>query len=164
MTGAELLQDAAERFPAGKWATDGQRALLDAERRLNRVLRTGDMLTPVTLVLTAGVADLPADFLEVRSLTAPFHRIAGAQIAGDGSSLTFDYYAALPSLLTVPDNWLSRRNPELYVQAILRAAMMKAGRLDAAQVAESEVRRLVAEENAAAAQAALSGHRMVLGA
>ena len=162
MTGAELLQDAAERYPGGKWATDGHRAIETAERRLNRVLRTHDMLATVTLTLVDGVADLPADFLEIRTATAPWHRIAGSRIAGDASTLTFDYYAALPSLLVVPSNWLSVRNPELYVQAMLRAVFAKQGQMDAASVAEAEVRRLVAEENTAGAQRALSGRRMVL--
>lgn len=113
------------------------------ESRLNREIRTREMIADATLTFTDGVASLPSDFLEVINLyglngypyragqTADARRtgsmwskysIAGDTITINGYSGDRDmaYYAALPTLTAsnTTTNWLLDRYSDVYLYAV----------------------------------------------
>jgi hypothetical protein len=97
-------------------------------------LRVREMEASQPLALTNGVAPLPADYLEVRSL---IHDASGAEvpsaaysIAGDeisfpdpaafGGGLTLHYYANIPALTVAnPTNWLIAKDHRVYLYGSL---------------------------------------------
>lgn len=113
-----------------------------AESYLNRELRTRYQITYATLTLASGVANLPADFLEMahlyglngfqyrsgplstsRSLPTQYSRysVDGTKIYIDGFSGDRDiaYFAKLPTLTASPNtNWLLVNYPEVYLYAV----------------------------------------------
>lgn len=68
---ASLLIDAGEYAGANDIANVFPRLVALAEAKFNRVLRVAEMETVGTVTLIDGNADLPADFLEARLVTAP---------------------------------------------------------------------------------------------
>jgi hypothetical protein len=125
-----------------------QRLVRMAEDQLNQRLRTNWQVTNVTLVFTDGVADLPADFLEMMHVYGPCgyqmrsgmttdqHRhvpstttysIVGNKIYIRGFSGNKDvtYYAKLPTISNSlsSTNWLLERFGSAYLYAVsLQAA------------------------------------------
>jgi len=112
-----------------------------AEAFFNRELRCVDQLTVATLTFTAGLAPLPADFIEVMSLAdqngapmpaavrgvaKPLRRgytvtPSGIYIEGlDGTTRELEYYAKIPTLTASPttSNWLLQKSPNLYLYAV----------------------------------------------
>lgn len=109
-----------------------------AEAWFNREVRCREQLTIAPVVFVAGVATIPADFLEVSMLDDGFEgSMAQANRALTGQ-LTFsvdatgiyikelaatrqlEYYAKLPTLTTSPttSNWLLQKSPNLYLYAV----------------------------------------------
>ena len=112
-----------------------------AEAYFNRELRCVEQLTVATLAFTAGVAPVPADFIEVmfladahglpmpasvRGVAKPYSRgytvtPQGIYIDGlDGATRELEYYAKLPSLTDTltPSNWLLQKSPNAYLYAV----------------------------------------------
>lgn len=119
-----------------------------AEAKFNRQLRVGEMEKAADLVLVDGDADLPDDFLEVRSLLAPnamplsawsltqlqdrFRGYsgypAGYAVVGNvlqsrpagSATLKLSYYAKIPPLTpSNPTNWLLEKAPDVYLYGVV---------------------------------------------
>lgn len=111
-----------------------------AEADFNRRIRTSQNEDSTALAITAGVAVLPVDFAEVRSLSDTEGELDYVEpkrfrtfedttqqrrlftIANDTiltttlyGPLTLDYYQTIPPLATNPTNWLLTRHPNLYL-------------------------------------------------
>lgn len=114
-----------------------------AEARLNKELRCQEQMTEATVTFTSGVADLPADFLEVIGLfdsqgnelkaSAPstiklsgtqyrYYAIRGSSILNYGYSgdRTLLYYAEIATIADSPtsSNWLLASHPDVYLYAV----------------------------------------------
>ena len=143
-----LLIDACEYAGRNDVAHIFARFVGLAEAKFNRLLRVGDMEKTADLVLTDGNADLPDDFLEVRSILAPngstlsawsltelqdrYRGFSGypsgyavvgnvlqARPAGS-ATLPLSYYAKIPPLTpTAPTNWLLDKAPDAYLYGIV---------------------------------------------
>lgn len=141
------------------------RFLALAEAKLNRSLRLSKMEDTATVTVTAGVGDLPDDFLEARVVYGAnkvalsgiplsvliegyANRQGGGAVAfciqGDTlrvapvwtGSLTLEYYAAIPALTTTnKTNWLLTLAPDLYISALVEQVAIWSG--DAEKVAAS---------------------------
>ena len=120
-----------------------------AEAEFNRRLRTLEMEAATTLTLTGDHADVPADFLGLRSLkidNTALEYVSPAEIADDestgiptrytvtdgkfifrpapsGGTADISYYQAVPALTAgSPTNWLMTRWPDLYLFATIAHA------------------------------------------
>ncbi|PWE57134.1 hypothetical protein DEM27_05700 [Metarhizobium album] len=143
-----LLIDACEYAGRNDVAHIFSRFVGLAEAKFNRLLRVGDMEKTADLVLTDGNADLPDDFLEVRSILAPngstlsawsltelqdrYRGFSGypsgyavvgnvlqARPAGS-ATLPMSYYAKIPPLTpAAPTNWLLEKAPDAYLYGVV---------------------------------------------
>lgn len=124
------------------------RLVRQAEGRLNQTLRLRWQIASAQLAFMAGLAPLPADYLEMLNVWAapaqPMRAGTLADVAGpcsqwdafaidganvriyglDGVTRACDYYAALPTLTAGPtaSNWLLERYPDVYLYAVALAA------------------------------------------
>lgn len=127
-----------------------------AEARLNRELRTRDMMAQATVTIAAGAAPLPVGFLSAIGLfsangceyvqqpihavkdrlDAGFYAVSGGNILcnADGDKV-LDYYAALPSLNAsiTASNWLLAKYPGIYLAAVSYEAAKHLRDIDGAQ-------------------------------
>ena len=127
-----------------------------AETRLNRELRTRDMMAQAAITIASGVAPLPTGFLEAVGLFAAngceyvqqpihavkdgldhgFYAVQGGNIMcnADGAKV-LDYYTALPSLNAsiTATNWLLAKYPALYLAAVSYEAAKHLRDIDGAQ-------------------------------
>jgi hypothetical protein len=116
------------------------------ERRLNKVLRVGDMEATETLTGTAGVFTLPSDYVQFRQVRdetygslelmtpdvatenyplsqsgAPaFFTIKGSTLTtfpATVSTIVLDYYQEIPALASNSTNWLLTSSPDVYLYA-----------------------------------------------
>lgn len=143
-----LLIDACEYAGRNDVAHIFARFVGLAEAKFNRMLRVGDMEKTADLVLIDGNADLPDDFLEVRSILAPngstlsawsltelqdrYRGFSGypsgyavvgnvlqARPAGS-ATLPMSYYAKIPPLTpAAPTNWLLEKAPDAYLYGVV---------------------------------------------
>lgn len=163
---SNLLIDASEYAKRDDVAHLFQRFVGLAEGKMNRVLRTADMETAGTVVLTNGDGDLPTDFLEAREVLTPDGRNIGAwslqaltaryrnnggypqgyAVVGrkimarptTNGSLTMTYYAAIPPLTpAAPTNWLLEKAPDAYLYALVEEISIWARDVDGAGAARS---------------------------
>lgn len=116
-----------------------------AEARLNKDLRCTEQITSAVLAFTSGVATLPSDFLEARTLWSalgfPVRQATrelvevgdldsyaidsgSAYLYGVTGNRDLDYYAALSTLTASPttSNWLLQKSPNLYLYAVANEA------------------------------------------
>lgn len=159
---SELVVEVSQRI---KDASIMQRAAMLtglAEAELNKALRTAEMEMQVTMTTDAnGVAPLPYDFLDVRTATVNGKRLLryplaqlrthdqrGYAVAGNGmgnslvsteknAEILFDYYAQIPSLKENGTNWLLQSDPEIYLYALTKQAMLATMNLEGAAAAGS---------------------------
>jgi hypothetical protein len=127
-----------------------------AEARLNRDLRTREMMAQATLTIASGTAALPADFIDAIGLfdaqgreyvqqpvhalkevhDMGFYAISGASLLcrADGDKV-LDYYAKIPTLTAsmTATNWLLARYPGLYLYAVSTEAAKYLRNVDEAQ-------------------------------
>jgi hypothetical protein len=115
-----------------------------AEAWLNQKLRAREQITATTATFTAGVAPLPADYLEmialydttgrnpliqgtlqeVKLVNSPYWRYAvngtSIYLYGYTGSRNIEYYASLPTLTTsaTTTNWLLAKYPNVYLYAV----------------------------------------------
>ena len=121
------------------------------ESRLNRELRVSQQETVTTLTAVAGIIDLPADFLAIRTVSISanpvreLHYVSPAEfdkfnytdevrqytIVGDkiklnvagASDVVVTYYAKIAALSdTVATNWVLDTHPEVYLYGCLSEA------------------------------------------
>ncbi|MDG3577125.1 hypothetical protein P7F60_12050 [Rhizobium sp. YJ-22] len=136
------------------------------EAKLNRKLRIADMEKVSDIVLTDGNADLPADFLEVRQMTAPNglplsawsltelqeryrgfsgypagYAVVGNQLQArpaNGATLSLIYYAKIPPLTpAAPTNWLLEKAPDVYLYGIVEEIAIYGADVDKATAARA---------------------------
>ena len=117
--------------------------LTEADLNNRDTFRLRDMESSTALTPTSGVCTLPADFLELRSVTlntsparaltladhgyvtrefdttadeAEVYTISGSSLTlypNDGTTITLKYYAKIPALATT--NWLMTKAPNVYL-------------------------------------------------
>ncbi|KQS79035.1 hypothetical protein ASG25_10640 [Rhizobium sp. Leaf384] len=145
---ASLLIDAGEYAGTNDIANIFPRLVALAEAKFNRVLRVGEMESSGNVTLVSGDADLPADFLEARLVSAPDGRglnawslaeldrrygsyggiPAGYSIVGNvmrvrptsSGTVRLDYYAKIPALTPAnPTNWLLEKAPDAYLYGLV---------------------------------------------
>jgi len=114
------------------------------ETRVGRDLRVRDMEKTATITLADNIGDLPADYLQIKSLIDTNHphwtltsgsvdqgrgyaiegstvKIFGCAQTGD---LSLSYYAAIPALSdSNTTNWLLTKAPDIYLYGSLIEAM-----------------------------------------
>lgn len=137
-----------------------------AEDMLNKKLRCREQFTTATLTFTAGVAPLPANFLEVETLWDATERfplegsvrqvlksvqdayafaIVGTNcyLYGLTGTRVLDYYAALPTLTTTvtTSNWLLAKAPDLYLYAVSLEVAKWLKNVDLAQATDELLKR-----------------------
>lgn len=161
-----LLIDAGEYAGRNDFAHVFPRLVGLAEAKFNRLLRVGDMEKSADLVLVDGNADLPADFIEVRTLQAPNNKplsawsltelenrfrgysgypagytVVGTQLRSrpaGSSTLKLTYYARIPSLTpSNPTNWLLERAPDVYLYGLVEEIAIFGGDAEKATAARS---------------------------
>ncbi len=151
---AALIAEVTARSGVSDVATRAQMYVGMAENALSKRLRVGDMEAEATLTTDEdGRADVPADFLEVRSLRTadqalPQRTLRAVQdglvcgFAVQGKALVttekevdleLGYYAALPGLEANDTNWLLEQDPEVYLSAVLFQVFIANSNLEGAQ-------------------------------
>lgn len=161
-----LMIDAGEYAGRNDFAHVYSRLVALAESKLNRLLRVAEMEKAGTVTLTDGRADLPADFLEMRSLVGPSggplfaisltdmeNRYRGRggyptgySIVGNvlqtgpsgGATLNLKYYAKIPALTpSSPTNWLLEKAPDVYLYGLVEEIAIWGMEADKATAARS---------------------------
>ncbi len=121
----ELLVEVRERTGLANVIDRGSRIVANAERYLEKRLKTREMETTVTLATDEdGLATLPVDFLQL--ITNEWAIIGGNTVltATQDGSVDISYYAKLPSTEAFDTNWLLTAEDELYVQAVMMQAYL----------------------------------------
>lgn len=146
-----------------------------AETRLNRVLRTRKQITETTLTFASNVATLPSDFAAAiglydgygcEYLQKPYqntertyqgytYAIDGSSVVGPTGTLTFHYYAKLPTLTTsmTTTNWLLDDHPHAYLYAVSEEVAKHARDVEGAQafraLLDDELTQIRSDDNRA---------------
>lgn len=154
--------------------------------RLNRELRTRQMVGRATLSVTSSLTALPADFLKAKGATVGVNRLAYvtedqmllvasdggepryftligssmqvAPVPGAATDVVLTYYKKLPDLSDTQSNWALEQYPDLY----LYGALAEAGQflVDDGLTAKSEARYQAAKRAAEKASVESSGDRL----
>ena len=123
----DLVAEAAARADVPGVAARAAYYVGQAENYLNKALRiAGQEKTEILATDSAGEADLPADFLQLRSTGSAAvygNRLLTGVVDGH---VTLTYYAKLPPLAENGTNWLLDAEPETYLQAVLLQIYMTA--------------------------------------
>lgn len=155
------------------------------EARLNRELRTRDMMAQATVTIASGTATLPTDFLAAIGLfdsagveyheqpihalkegrDLGFYAISGGNILcnSDGAK-TLNYYASIPTLTSsmTATNWLLTKFPGVYLYGVSTEAAKYLRDVEGAAALKALYDLELAEAKAADADARYSRARIVL--
>lgn len=161
---SELMVEVSQRIKDGSVMQRAAMLTGLAEDELNRDIRTAEMEAQATLVTDAdGVAALPADFLDARAVTLNGKRLTayplaqlrnrtqrGYAIIGSTFASTeteadvvLDYYQRIPDLKTNGTNWLLQSDPQIYLYAVMKQAMLAVMNLEGAAGAASYMADLI---------------------
>jgi hypothetical protein len=142
---SELMVEVSQRIKDGSVMQRAAMITGLAEEELNKALRTAEMEAQDTIDLDATCAGpLPSDYLDVRAVTQGSTRLlryplaqlraktqCGYAIVGDSiitngvtGEITLDYYARIPPLKENGTNWLLESEPEIYLYAVMKQAML----------------------------------------
>lgn len=116
---AELLMEVRQRTGVAGAIERGSYYVANAERMLEKQIKTAAMQTTADLATDAdGVATLPSDFLQLTNARDAL--IFGNQLSTSTPSTTvsISYFSKLPSVEAGGTNWLIDAEPELYLQAV----------------------------------------------
>lgn len=152
-----------------------------AEGELNKKLRTAEMEASATLTLdSAGEADLPTGYVTMRTARQGTYRlpewplvdiregvngyaIVGGKIIGcAGVEIEIDYYTEIPGLEANGTNWLLASDPEIYLFAVIKHALLAAMDMETAGGAAGYLERLLAEKSGQDADARFGETRMTI--
>lgn len=127
-----------------------------AEVEFNRRLRCREQMTETSVAPSSGSVALPADYLELISLTETngkeliqqplqaydklydkryFYAIEGSNLLAQDATYTLNYYAQIPTLTTsmTTSNWLLQKHPGLYLYGVAMEAEKHLRNVESAQ-------------------------------